>query len=192
MEGARKRTGTSELEILRALRQFRPGEVDLLREKVQAQRHAGRELRLMLENESLLKSVDALFDQIEEAAPKSVILVRRHENTELNPWACRNIDPDLWLHVMRNGPTLLYRKVFGQGYPLEIEDIQTNAEAAGMPMFRSFGLRSFFGTPLVNAGVAVGVLCILTREPQRYTSAEMTRLLSLSETMARLMVRSGE
>jgi len=172
---------------LRALRQFRPGEIELLREKVREQSEAGRDLRLLLENESLMKAVNAIFDQIEEITPKSVLLVRRYENTELNPWACRNIDPDLWLHVMRNGPNLLYYKVFVQGYALEIEDIRADSKAAMMPMFRSFGLRGFLGTPLVDAGVAVGVLCILSREPRRYSAGEMTRILSLSERMAGLV-----
>lgn len=192
VEGARKRANKRELEILRALRQFRPGELELLREKVKTQNQAGRELRLVLENEPLMKAVDRVFDRIEEITPKSMILVRHYGNTELKPWACRNIDPDLWLHVMRNGPNLLYYEVFVQGYALEIEDIRTDSKAAMMPMFRSFGLRGFLGTPLMDAGTGVGVLSILSREPRRYTATEMTGILSLSKRMAGLMGSWGQ
>ncbi len=66
------------------------------------------------------------------------------------------------------------------GEPLVIEDVAQDPLVRGKPQLQARGLRSYAGHPLTVDGVVLGSLCVMDRQPRRWSPQELDGLHDLA------------
>jgi GAF domain-containing protein len=69
--------------------------------------------------------------------------------------------------------------------PLVIEDAREHALVHDNPSIREFGIVAYAGAPIVTSGAqALGTLCVMDRQPRRWTPEQVELLTDLAAAVA--------
>lgn len=135
---------------------------------------------------NLREVLDILLEKIDFYLPYScnTIALLNRKFGEIEPFACRNMNAELWQQGLKASRGLtgrgLTKIVFQSKAPLVVQNIQTDPRVASPEPYRIQGLVSYLGVPLIARGEALGVLSINTKEEYEFTSEEIEFLSTIA------------
>jgi signal transduction histidine kinase len=167
-----------------------------LEQREAAARRADDELRLHLEKTTALREINValtstldlqavlkvLLEKIGQIWPGAAALVWL-KNARTAAWertACWNFDEAAWKARDPHALPPVVKAVIETRAPLVVDDITVDARIHDHDFYRSQGLVSYLGVPLVVQGEALGILAFLTHEEHRFSTEEIGFLSTLT------------
>jgi signal transduction histidine kinase/DNA-binding response OmpR family regulator len=132
-------------------------------------------LKLQTVLDVLLEKLDLLFPY----AAAAIRLINK-ETADLEPVACRNVDPVAWMEKSRTGLRSLSEIVLKNRVPLTIADIQTDPRCLEHEFARIHGLVSYLGVPLIVKDQILGIIAFFTKENHPFSGEDIDFLSTLA------------
>lgn len=144
--------------------------------------HLHRLSQTFLTAPDLHKILDALLEAAAPIAAVSAITIRmRNRKTgALDAIACKNLDEAEWKNSIPRGAIGLSKTVLETGKPVMIANVQAHANARHVRFLRKYGLRAYFGVPLVADGTILGVIGYYSTAAHGFTHDEKVELTTLT------------
>lgn len=124
-----------------------------------------------------------LLESISRFLPHPAVSAVRLWNNEtgtLEPMACHNISLEEWKSGMFSSAGDFGREIVESKAALIIRDLQTDPRTKHIGFFRSHGLFSYLGAPLIVKDQLLGVLGYYTKEKRQFSSAGVEFLSTLA------------
>ncbi|MBI1994166.1 MAG: GAF domain-containing protein [Deltaproteobacteria bacterium] len=160
------------------------------RAEEQLQRHRDRQAALHDINLAITSTLDLksvlrlLLEKIDPIVPYPVVTVVRLLNKrtgELETVASRNLDEGEWGgERWRSGRGLAYL-VLEPRTPMVIRNLHTNPGVQEPDFYRTRGLVSYLGVPLIAKGEILGVLGLYTRQEHEFSKEETAFFTTLAQ-----------
>ncbi|MBM4262641.1 MAG: GAF domain-containing sensor histidine kinase [Deltaproteobacteria bacterium] len=152
------------------------------RDYIERMEHLHRLAQTFLTAPGLHKILDALFDAAAPIAAVSAITIRmRNRKTgALDAIACKNLDEEEWKHTIPRGAVGLSRTALETGKPVMIANAQARASTRYIRFLRKYGLRAYYGVPLVVDGTILGVIGYYSTAPHGFSRDERVELTTLT------------
>ncbi len=143
----------------------------------------GQAIASNLDLQAVLK---ILMQKIDEFLPYSAVLVwlLNRETGMVERAACWNLDEKDWKgRNLEGAPPLVKEAIEGQ-IPVVVSNLQTDPRTFDRDFYRSTGLISYLGVPLIVKGEVLGDLVFLTREEHRFGKDEIDFLSTVASEAA--------
>lgn len=144
--------------------------------------HLHRLAQTFLTAPDLQKILDALLEAAEPIAAVSAITLRMRnlKTGALDAIACKNLDEEEWKNTIPRGALGLSKTALETGKPVMIANVQTHANARHVRFLRKYGLRAYYGVPLVIDGAILGVIGYYSTAPHGFAHDERVELTTLT------------
>jgi PAS domain S-box-containing protein len=127
--------------------------------------------------------LDVLLEKVQIFLPiaaASVVRLMNPATGDLEQFAYRGDERAEWLTQLTNSRNRRARRIIETREPLWVRNLAQGPLAARTDFFRSHGLVSYLGVPLVTHDHAIGVLGLYTREEHEFTPDEIEFLSTLA------------
>jgi signal transduction histidine kinase len=123
-----------------------------------------------------------LMEKMDIVLPYSAIQVwlMNAESRVLERAACRNLDEAKWKRRRLTDTPPLVKEAMKTRAPVVVRNVQTDARTLDPAFYRSQGVVSYLGLPLVVKEEVLGVLVMLTREEHQFSQEEIGFLSTLA------------
>lgn len=130
--------------------------------------------------------LSVLLEKIDLLLPSSRITIRlwNRETGNLEPIASRNVDAEKWKQELWHAPTGLALAVFESRSPLAVADLRSDPRTRNFEFFRSEGLVSYLGLPLIVKDEILGVLGLYLKERHDFGKEKIELLSTLAAQAA--------
>lgn len=147
-------------------------------ERVRALREIDRAITSTLDLHGVLA---VLLEKIELSLPYAAATVRLFDKESgfLEPVACRNLDEKEWKAERWRAGRGIPNLVFETKVPVKIGNVQTDPRTRDVEFFRTHGLVSYLGVPLIVKDEILGVLSFYTRKDHEFSKEEVEFLSTL-------------
>jgi PAS domain S-box-containing protein len=152
--------------------------------RAEAQLRVLHEINLAITSSLDLRTVlEALLEKIDVLLPYTASHIRLLNKTtgRLDPAACRNLDEAQWKTEKVDFDLSVHRTILQSKLPRTIRNIQVEAAPSRRDFYRSEGLVSFLGVPLIAEDAAIGVLSLLTKEEHEFSTDEIRFVETLAK-----------
>jgi PAS domain S-box-containing protein len=168
--------------ILRDLTKQKTAEAEV---KAQLQRISVlRDINLAITSTLELKAgLDVLLDRLALIFPYPIAATVRlivPETGKLKNVICRGLNDAEWQAHEPSSPGRRTQEVLRSGLPVTTRNVQSDSHTRSPDFYIRNGLVSYLGVPLIVQGLALGILCLYTKEEHEFTKAEIDSFSSLA------------
>ncbi len=137
--------------------------------------------------------LEMLMEKVDLLLPYTVVLVWlvNRESGDLERTVCRNLDEKEWKGRNPSDIPDLPKAVVKNKVPVVVINIQTDPRTRDPGFFRSQGLMSHLGVPLIAKGEVLGVLSFFTREEHQFSDEEI-EFLSVLAGQAAIAIHNSQ